>query len=133
MEWVARALGLFYVLGGLFALRAARMNSLLDKALSAIELNPVPAVEKVRAAGLWTSVILTPASGLALLLLSRWAAWLFVLNLVLQAAYLVWASIWLKPEDALEEKGRRQTINAALSWTFATAAVLWWTWTGLLK
>ena len=133
MEWVARAIGLFYVLTGLLALKVARTNSLMDRALAAIEGKPTPAVEKVRAAALWAGVVLTPAAGLALLLLSRWAAWLFVLNLVAQAGYLVWASVWLKPQDALEGQGRRRTVNAAAIWTIATALVLWWTWSGVLK
>lgn len=133
MEWFARGLGAFYLIAGLFAVRVARTNDLMDRVLAGIELKPVPAVERVRSAALWSGALLSAASGLSLLLLSRWAAWLFGLTLVMQAAYLAWASVWLKPRDADDRDGRRKTINAAVAWTLATAAVLWWSHTGLLR
>lgn len=132
MEWLARGIGLFYLLGGIFGLHAARMNGLMDKVLAGITLKPTPANEKLRAAGLWTGSALTLLSGLALLLLSPWAVWLFVANLVWQAIYLALASIYLKPEDAADADGRRKTINAAILWTGATIAVLIWSHNGLL-
>ncbi len=132
MEWFARFVGAFYLLGGLFALRAARMNHLLDKALSAIDLKPTPAVEQVRGITLTIGAVLTALSGLALLLLFRWSAWIFLANLLLQLAYLLWASRWLKPEDEADRKGRERTRNAAILWGLATLAVIWWTREGLL-
>ena len=132
MEWVARALGAFYVLGGLYALKAARENNFYDKILAAIDLTPTPVREKVRAAALWGGALLTAAGGLALLLLSRWAVWIFVLNLVLQLAYLLWAARWLKPEDEADAIGRKRTQNAAIIWGAATLAVIWWTREGVL-
>ena len=132
MEWVARALGAFYLLGGLYALKAARENNFYDKVLAAIDLTPTPAREKVRAATLWGGAFLTAAGGLALLLLSRWSVWIFALNLVLQLAYLLWAARWLKPEDEADAIGRKRTQNAAIIWGGATLAVIWWTREGLL-
>jgi hypothetical protein len=132
MEWIARGLGLFYLVGGVLTIRAARMNSILDKALAAIDLTPTPWTERVRAFALWSAVLLTSTGGLSLLLLARWTVWIFVLNLVCQIAYLAFAARWLKPEDALERQGRDQTRNAALIWGVATLAVIWWTGEGVL-
>lgn len=132
MEWVARGLGFFYLLGGLMGLRAARMNSLLDQALAGIELKPTPGPEKVRAAALWIGAGLTAASGAALLLLFKGSAWLFAANLVAQAAYLIYASRRLKPTTPEEVQGRNRTRNAAIGWGLATLAVIWWTREGLL-
>ena len=133
MEWIARAVGAFYIVGGLFALRAARTNDLLDRALAGIEMKPTPRAERLRAAGLWVGGAMTAASGVALLLLSRWAVWLFLANLLLQALYLAVASVWLRPETELDALGRRRTVNAALFWTCATIAVLIWSRNGLLR
>lgn len=133
MEWVARALGAFYLIGGLFGIRAARMNSLLDKALAGIDLKPTPWPEKVRAWMLWSAVGLTAGAGLSLLLLAKWTVWLFAINMVGQIAYLIFAARWLKPEDALEQQGRDRTRNAAIIWGFATLAVIWWTREGVLN
>jgi len=132
MEWVARFVGAFYLLGGLFALRAARMNNLMDKALAAIELKPTPVEERVRDVALTVGAVLTTLSGLALVLLFKWSAWLFAANLVAQVGYLIYASQKLKPQDALEQQGRNRTRNAAITWGLATLAVIWWTREGLL-
>ena len=133
MEWVARALGAFYLLGGLFGIRTARMNNLLDKVLAGIELKPTPWTERVRGWMLWTGVLLTAAGGLSLLLLAKWTVWVFVVNLVSQVAYLIFAARWLKPEDADEQLGRDRTRNAAILWGVATLAVIWWTREGVLN
>ena len=132
MEWVARALGAFYLVGGLFGIHVARMDGFLNKALRDIELKPVPWTEQVRTWLLWSAVLLTAASGLSLLLLAKWSVWLFALNLVGQCAYLIFAARWLKPEDALEQRGRNRTRNAAITWGVATLAVIWWTREGVL-
>lgn len=132
MEWLARALGAFYMLGGVVALKAARDNDLLDRMLAGIERAPIPPAERLRSAGLWLGGVLTAGSGLALLLLSRWAVWLFLLNLAFQILHLAAASRWLRPESEAEALGRRRTINAALLWTCATIAVAIWDHNGLL-
>ncbi|HYE43956.1 MAG TPA: hypothetical protein VEA15_11240, partial [Caulobacteraceae bacterium] len=117
MEWIARAVGAFYLVGGLFGLRAAWTNDLLDRVLAGLEMKATSGPERLRSAGLWVGGAMTAAGGLALLLLSRWAVWLFLANLLLQALYLAAASAWLKPEDEHEALGRRRTVNAALFWT----------------
>lgn len=128
-----RAVGAFYLVGGLFAFRAARMNDLMDKVLAGIELKPTPWPERLRSAGLWCGAAFCVAGGAALLLLSRWAPCIFAVSLALQLVYLAAAARWLKPEDEAEARGRRSTVNAAIVWGLATLATIWWARTGVLR
>lgn len=123
LGWAARAVGLFYLAGGLLTLRAARANSFLDKALAALERQPTSAAERLRGWTLWIGGLSTAVSGLLLLLLMKAAAAAFFLNAAWQAAYLAWARGALPPEDAADRAGRRRTINAFAVWLVMTAFV----------
>ena len=123
MEWVARAVGVFYALAGFVVLRAARTGRVLDGAIEG-RTPEVVAERRSTAFGL-TIAWLTLLSGLALIALSRFAAPLFVLSGLAQALFLLWAGRALPPEDALGARGRRQTTNALLVYLAATAFVIW--------
>ena len=132
MDWVAYAVGAFYVFAGIVALRAGRMSMFLDKTLQALTRERTPFAEHVRAIFLIGGSVLTLAGGLALLALSRWAVTLFTASLAAQAAYLLWATRALPPEDTLEAAGRQRTINASVVYAAATALVIWLDHKGLL-
>lgn len=132
MQWLAYVIGAFYVFAGAVAIRAGRMNRLLDKAISGISGKPTPFAERVRGNYAFLVGVLTLASGAALLLLSRWAVAAFLLCAVAQAAYLVWAVRALPPNDADEAKGRRGSFNAFVIYSAATALVVWLDYKGVL-
>lgn len=122
--WIARGVGLFYVVGGLLTLRAARTNSFLDKALAALDGEPTSAAERLRGWTLWIGGGLTTLGGLLLAPLLKAAVAAFLLNAAWQAAYLAWASKALPPTDDAERLGRRRTTNAFLVWLVMTGLVL---------
>jgi hypothetical protein len=67
----------------------------------------------------------------ALMLLLDVAAWLFLLAAAGQAVYLFWlAPHWFDPIDPPDPAGRRQTTNAFVIYTAATAFVCWAALTG---
>lgn len=125
MDWIARLLGLFYLLGGLFALRQAHANAMLDKVMAA--MTPDGDSRADRIAGAWMSVGagLTLLSGALLLLLSRWAVPAFLLCWSCQAVYLLWA----RRQD---DYGRPATVRAFVGYSAAAAAVVWWASAGVL-
>jgi len=125
MDWIIRGLGVFYLLGGVVALRQVWINRYLDRALAQITLQPTPTVEHVFNGSGATIGLLTALSGLALILLHPWAVWAFGACWVAQALYLLWASRWYPPEDAIAATGRRQTINAFGLYSLATGWVIW--------
>lgn len=133
MQWLAYAIGAFYVFGGAVAIRAGRMNRLLDRAIGKITLERTPFAEQVR--GYYALVVgaLTLLSGATLLLLTRWAVAAFLACAIAQAAYLVWATRALPPRDPDEAKGRRGSINAFVIFSAATAFVIWLDYTGVLR
>ncbi|UYO01189.1 MAG: hypothetical protein KIT02_08320 [Devosia sp.] len=128
-----RLLGGFYVFAGLAAMRAAAADRMMDLMLSAITLKPQPPREAQRRI-LWViSALAIGMGGAALVVLSIWAIPLFAAGLATQAFYLAWARGAYPPETPDEEKGRRQTINAALLYAVATAAVAAAGWAGLFN
>jgi len=133
MQWLAYAIGAFYVFAGAVAIRAGRMNRLLDRAIGSLTGEATPVRERVR--GLYAFVVggLTLVSGATLLLLSRWAVAAFLVCAVAQAAYLVWATRALPPGDADQAKGRRGSINAFVIYAAATALVVWLDYVGVLR
>lgn len=126
---IARVIGAFYIFAALILMRSMAMDRLLDQALEGITLKPTPAKESWRRWLLGGSALAYGTGGAALILLNIWAVPLFVAGAVLQIVYLVWARNAFVPEDALEAKGRQQTINAAMLYFVATTFVCWLGWT----
>jgi hypothetical protein len=125
IDIVARLVGMFYAFGGVMALRALAMDSVLDQALASITLGRPDPDDLLRRRILAATSVVTGVSGLSLVLLSGWAPWLFLLNLALQAGWLAFAARRFPPADESEALGRRQVANAAVIWIVATAMVLW--------
>lgn len=125
IDITARLVGVFYVFGGIVTLRALAMDWVLDQALASLTLSRPDPEEVLRRWILAATSVVTGVSGLSLVLLSGWAPWLFLLNLGLQAGWLIFAARRFPPTDEAEALGRRQVANAALIWAVATAMVLW--------
>ena len=125
MNFLATAVGAFYIFAGIVALRMMRFDSLMDTMLEALEGKPPPAAERWKSAILGAGAGLTLASGVALATLSPLAPPLFAANAIVQAGYLLWAARALPPTDADEVKGRGQTQNAFVIYLAATAFVVW--------
>lgn len=124
LGWIARAVGLFYLVGGLFTLRAGRMEAFLDTAIASIEARPADRAERLRGGSMMIIGALTALSGLLLLLLLKTALYAFLANAAWQGAYLAWAARALPPSSPLAAEGRRRTVNAFIVWLVMTALVL---------
>ena len=124
-EIAARLAGALYAVGGLIAIRAMAVSEMLDRALNMITLKREPARVVARRWLLGAGAVLTGASGVAAALLSSWAVPLFVVNLALQAGWLMWARTAFPPEDAEEAADRRRTTNAALGCAALTLLVVY--------
>lgn len=133
VEYLVRAVGLFYALGAIFLIRQMTMSEMLDRAISAINLEREPARHMLRRWLLGAGAALTGASGVAALLASIWALPLFVINLLLQGGWLLWAAKAFPPEDAEEALGRRRTFNAFFLYATVTATVFALAWEGALR
>ena len=133
LEIVLRLVGAFYVFAGVLGMRAMVMDHLLDQMLAGITLKPIPQKEHRRRWLLTASTLAIGMGGMALMVLSLWAAPLFLFGAVGQAVYLVWARTAFLPENELERTGRRQTINAALLYGLVTVSVCAAALSGLLR
>lgn len=125
IDITARLVGAFYTVGGIMALRAIAMDSVLDQALASLSLSGPDPDDVLRRRALAATSVVTGVAGLSLVLLSGWAVWLFLLNLGLQAGWLVFAARRFPPTDESEALGRRRVANAAVIWAVATAMVFW--------
>jgi len=119
----AFAIGLLYALGGVVVLRQLVMDSLLDRALGMLG-SPSAGKEQLATRILTVGAMLTFASGLSLMALSRWSPWIFGANLAVQAAYLLWAARHDPPEDEASQRGRSATIRAFYLYAAITAFVV---------
>ena len=128
MEWAARAIGVFYVLGGLMLLYQAWLNWRLQRALSG--LISVPTAEQVADGVIALGGVLVLASGAALAALSAWAVVAFLAGWAIQAAYLLWANRSDLSDPAAA--GRRRSVHAFAGYTAATGLVLWLPVAGVL-
>ena len=133
LEIALRLVGTFYVFAGILGMRAMVMDHLLDQMLAGITLKPIPQKEHRRRWLLTASTLAIGMGGMALMVLSPWAAPLFLFGTAGQAVYLVWARTAFPPENELEHTGRRQTINAALLYGLVTVLVCAAALSGLLR
>jgi hypothetical protein len=125
MQWLAYAIGAFYVLGGLMAINVGRMDLFLDGAIEKLTGEAPRRAERVRAAYAMAVGLFMLFGGLALLLLSRWAVMIFVSCALLQVVYLAWATYTLPPRNRGEAAGRRSGFNALAVYSAATLYVVW--------
>ena len=133
VEYLVRGVGLLYALGAIFLIRQMALSEVLDRAIALMKARPEPRKQIVRRWLLGGGAVLTGASGVAALLLSSWALPLFVLNLVAQAIWLVWATTAFPPEDEEDALGRRRTMNAAFLCATVAATVFALAFEGRLR
>jgi hypothetical protein len=120
----AIAVGAFYVFAGVVVLRAIALDRVMDQLLAALN-EPSAPKERMKSRVLTVGAVLTLAGGVALMLLSPFAAPVFVTNALWQGGYLLWAENALPPEDDSEAQGRNQTKNAFVVYLAATGFVVW--------
>lgn len=131
MEWAARAIGVFYVMGGLLLLGQSWLNWRLQWELSRfVRIRLAEYVEELTTA-LGGAMVLV--SGLALAMLSTWAVAAFVAGWVVQAIYLLWVSRGAWSRSAFVVRCRRQSVHAFAGFTAVTALVLCLPLMGLLR
>ena len=121
MDWIVRAIGLFYVVSGVFLVRAMALDAMAHT-LEGIVYGPKAGV-RVRHYWLRIGAALTVASGLALVLLSPLTIALMLANCVVQGGWLLYARTHFPPEDEDEALGRRRTTNAFVVFAIVTAVV----------
>lgn len=126
MDWIARFVGFFYLLGSVGVIHRARLNAVLDKGLAGITLKPTPRHERIIRAWMFLMAAMLAVSGGLLLFLSRWAVVAFVVCWAAQALYLVWYS-------RLPDSEQARPTPAFILYGVATLAVLGWGWTGVLR
>jgi hypothetical protein len=130
MEWAARAIGVFYVLGGLMLLYQAWLNWRLQRALSG--LVSIPIAEHVGDGVIVLAGVLVMLSGAALTALSGWAVVAFMAGWTVQALYLLWTDHVSRIGEPEAVSGRRQSVYAFTGYTAATGIVLWLPTVGVL-
>jgi hypothetical protein len=86
MKWIALAMGVFYVVASLLALRQLRIEWFLAKARAGT-LDRRSSTESVRLAFITISACLYGAAGVMLLFRSQLAVWLLGSGLLIQAIY----------------------------------------------
>lgn len=132
-ELALRTIGAFYLFAGIVGMRAMVMDYLMDQMLAGITLKPVPVSERRRRLLLTSSTLAIGMGGMALMVLSLWAAPLFLFGTATQVLYLIWARTAFPAEGDAERTGRSQTTNAALIYGCATALVCLAALFGLLR
>ena len=123
IDWVVRAVGVFWFVGGIATARALAQSRMMDVVLAALA-GGIRGRDRLRTALLGGGALLTTASGAALIGLDRWAPGLMIANALLQAAWLAVAAVAFPPEDEADRIGRRRSRNAFLVWTTATVVFL---------
>lgn len=130
MEWAARAIGVFYVLGGLMLLYQAWLNWRLQRALAG--LMAIPLAEQVGDGVIVLAGVLVMISGAALAALSGWAVVAFMAGWTIQALYLLWTDHVARIGEPAAVTGRRRSVHAFAGYTAATGLVLCLPMTGVL-
>lgn len=127
-------MGAFYAFAGIVAARAAVMSNILDEALSKISMKPTPPVERHLFWWLFSSSVVVFLGGVALMLRSEPALWLFVLSAAGQAFYLMLlAPRYFDRDDPPDAQGRSKTTNAFYVYLVATALVAFAASSGRLR
>jgi hypothetical protein len=133
MHWIAYVLGSLAVVAGAIATEAVRTGRLADGALETLTLDRTPLSEAARRWFVLGLGAVLFSGGGALLLLSRWAAPIFILGTLLASGYVLYAGRVLPPSNHEEALGRRHTITATYVYAAATAVVLWLESQGVLN
>lgn len=122
-DWAVRALGVFWLAGGLATLGALRRTRGLDGMIAALS-GGVRTRDVVRAGLLTLGAVLTALAGLFLALLDRLAPAALLANAVVQAAWLAYAAREFPPEDDEDRLGRARVTNAFGVWLVGTGLVI---------
>jgi hypothetical protein len=130
MEWAARAIGVFYVLGGLMLLYQAWLNWRLQRALAG--LVAIPVAEHVGDGVIVLAGVLIMLSGATLAALSGWAVIAFMAGWTVQALYLLWTDQAPRIGQPEAVSCRRRSVHAFTGYTAATGIVLWLPTVGVL-
>ena len=126
-----RLIGAFYALAGYVATRAGLTSYFIDRAIAAIALKKPTTAETAQTVWLLGAAMLILIGGVLLMLLLELAAWAFAASSLAQVAYLFFvAPRYFDVDDPPDPRGRRQSTNAFVVYTAATAFVLWAALTG---
>jgi len=120
---LARALGGFYLFGGLVLLRALALAQSMELVLAALG-GRSRIKTMARATLLGIGAVLTCLSGLALLLLHASALPLMLANVAIQIIWLLVAARWFPPEDEDDRLGRTSTLRATALFAGVTLLTL---------
>lgn len=120
-----RLVGGFYLFAGWLGLRAILLDSVLDKALTAISAGKADPKEQGRRWVLGASTVAVGASGAALMTMSAWALPLFVGSVAAQAVWIGGARRFFIAAGEDEETSRRQVVNAAILYGLVAIGVVW--------
>lgn len=125
-ETALRVVGAFYALAGFIVVRVALTSRVIDQAIAALGAGKPSTQENAQTLWHLGSSVVVFAGGVLLMLLLEAAVWMFLLSTAGQAAYLFWlAPRHFDPVDPPDTAGRRQTTNAFVIYTAATALVCW--------
>jgi len=128
-----RLIGAFYAFAGYVATRAGLTSYFIDRAIAAIALEKPTAAETAQTVWLLGAAVLILIGGVLLMLGLDLAAWAFAASSLAQVAYLFFvAPRCFDVHDPPDPQGRRQSTNAFVVYTAATAFVLWAALTGRL-
>ena len=133
IEVVLRLVGAFYAFAGYVATRAALTSHFFDRAIAAIAAEKPAGTETAKFIWLLAAAVIVGLSGIALMLRLDVAPWLFLASSAGQAAYIFHvAPRYFDRDDPPDPGGRRQSTNAFVVYTAATAFVLWAAYMGRL-
>jgi hypothetical protein len=128
-----RVVGAFYAFAGYVATRAGLTSYFIDRAIAAIALKKPAVAETAQTAWLLGAAMLVLIGGVLLMLRLDWAAWAFAASSLAQVAYLFFiAPRYFDKTDQPDAGARRQSTNAFVLYSAATAFVLWAAFTGRL-